>query len=228
MEIILKPLNGGSRFEFPSLPSEVSVDDGVSYQSYKIIGLGEVKIPKGTNCKAISWDSVFFGRAKKGELMMQNYTAPNSCVRILERFHDEGTPLQVLLTKVGINADMTISSFQWKPYGGHGNIRYSINFSEYKDLEVKVTKNPITKAAPDSVPDTPEKRPEPPAAKTYTIVSGDTLWKIATKFLGSGTQWTKIYDANSNVIEAAAKRYGRRSSDHGHWIYSGVTLTIPS
>lgn len=228
MEIILKPLDGGSRFEFPSLPSEVTVDDGVSYQSYKIIALGEVKIPKGTNCKSVSWDSVFFGPSKKGELMMQDYTSPKQCVQILERLHNDGTPLQVLLTDVGINEDMTVSSFQWRPYGGHGNIRYSIKFAEWKNLEVREKKNAVKPVVPKSEPDTPQERPEPPAATTYTIVQGDTLWKIATKFLGSGSSWTRIYDANSEVIEAAAKRYGKRSSDHGHWIYPGVTLTIPS
>lgn len=228
MEIILKPIDGGSRFEFPSLPSEVTVDDGVSYQTYKIISLGEVKLPKGTQCKAISWDSYFFGPSKKNELMMQDYKAPKRCVKNLERFHDEGTPLQVLITEVGINADMTISSFQWKPYGGHGNIQYSIKFEEYKELSLKVAKNAVTTTTPNSSADTPTERAEAPAAKTYTIVSGDTLWKIAQKNLGSGASWTKIYDANSEAIETAAKRYGKSSSDHGNWIYPGTTLTIPS
>ncbi len=228
MEIILKPLDGGSRFEFPSLPSEITVEDGASYQTYKIISIGEVKIPKGTNCKSVSWESTFFGPSKKRELMMQDYMAPKRCVRRLEQFHDEGTPLQVLLTGVGLNVDMTISSFQWKPFGGHGSIKYSITFSEYKELDIKVSKNAVTTATPNSSSDTPEERTEAPAAKTYTVVSGDSLCKIARKNLGSEASWTKIYDANSEVIEAAAKKYGKSSSDHGHWIYPGTTLTLPS
>ena len=59
MEIILNPINGGARFVFPSLPAEVTVKNGANYQSYKIIGLGAVKIPKGTNSEEISWESYF-------------------------------------------------------------------------------------------------------------------------------------------------------------------------
>ena len=35
---------------------------------------------------------------------------------------------------------------------------------------------------------------------TYTIQSGDTLWKIAAKYLGDGNQWRKILEDNKTVI----------------------------
>jgi len=34
----------------------------------------------------------------------------------------------------------------------------------------------------------------------YTVVSGDTLWGIASRFYGSGLQWQRIYQANRGVI----------------------------
>lgn len=63
--------------------------------------------------------------------------------------------------------------------------------------------------------------------KSYTVVSGDTLWGIAKQFYGSGTKYSVIYNANAETIEAAAKSHGKKSSDNGHWIYAGTTLTIP-
>ena len=65
------------------------------------------------------------------------------------------------------------------------------------------------------------------SSKTYTIVSGDTLWKISTKQLGSGAKYMQIYNANSGTIESAAKSHGKSSSSNGHWIYPGTVLTIP-
>jgi len=65
------------------------------------------------------------------------------------------------------------------------------------------------------------------AAKTYTIVSGDTLWKISTKHLGSGAKYMQIYNTNSGTIESAAKSHGKSSSSNGHWIYPGTVLNIP-
>lgn len=37
-------------------------------------------------------------------------------------------------------------------------------------------------------------------AKTYVVVAGDTLGKIAAKFYGNAAQWEKLYDANRKVI----------------------------
>ncbi len=51
----------------------------------------------------------------------------------------------------------------------------------------------------------------------YTVKKGDCLWSIARKFYGSGAQYTRIYEANRNVIGGNPSR-----------IYPGQVLTIPS
>ena len=61
----------------------------------------------------------------------------------------------------------------------------------------------------------------------YTVVKGDTLWAIAKKYLGEGSRYTVIYDANKDVIEATARAHGKPDSDHGHWIWAGEVLFIP-
>jgi hypothetical protein len=38
--------------------------------------------------------------------------------------------------------------------------------------------------------------PEPPAARTYTVESGDTLWAIAEQFYGDGNKYQIIADAS--------------------------------
>jgi len=34
----------------------------------------------------------------------------------------------------------------------------------------------------------------------YTVVEGDSLWKISTKEYGSGSRWMEIFEANKNVL----------------------------
>ena len=85
----------------------------------------------------------------------------------------------------------------------------------------------VTVAKVDSGKTTKAASSSSAAGKTYTIVSGDTLWKISTKFLGNGSKYMQIYNPNSGVIEAAAKSHGKSSSNNGHWIYPGTTLNIP-
>lgn len=36
---------------------------------------------------------------------------------------------------------------------------------------------------------------------TYTVVNGDSLWKIAVNRLGDGTLWNKIYELNKGIIK---------------------------
>ncbi len=50
----------------------------------------------------------------------------------------------------------------------------------------------------------------------YTIESGDTLWGIAAKFLGNGSKYPEIFEANREVIEDPDK------------IFVGQKIRIPS
>lgn len=64
---------------------------------------------------------------------------------------------------------------------------------------------------------------------SHTVVSGDTLCKIARQYYGgNGDKWELIYNANKTTIENAAKKYGKKSSANGWWIYPGTVLNIPS
>jgi nucleoid-associated protein YgaU len=48
-------------------------------------------------------------------------------------------------------------------------------------------------------------RPEAPAGeggeRTYTVVAGDTLWRIAEQQYGSGSKYMKIFEANTDILE---------------------------
>jgi nucleoid-associated protein YgaU len=48
---------------------------------------------------------------------------------------------------------------------------------------------------------TKEKKVKPAEPRTYTIQSGDTLFKVSEKFYGDATHWKKIRDANRTNID---------------------------
>lgn len=95
------------------------------------------------------------------------------------------------------------------------------------DIHLCIVVNGVTVATVESGNTTKKASSSSTASKTYTIVSGDTLWKISTKELGSGAKYMQIYNANKSVIESAAKSHGKSSSSNGHWIWPGTVLTIP-
>lgn len=228
MDIKLIPVGNGSKFTFPALPEKIQGKYGAKYQSFDIISQGTVKVPKGTDVAEFSWDGVFFGESKRFEPIVKknSWQEPDECVKILYNFMQNETVLNLIVTGTWINVDVTISSFQPRPTGAYGNIEYSITFVQKKPLKIYTT-NELkiasfvrkTKPRNDSGSSS--------IGGSYTVVSGDTLWGIAAKKLGSGTKWTSIYDANASTIESAAKSHGKSSSDHGHWIWPGTVLTIP-
>ena len=63
-------------------------------------------------------------------------------------------------------------------------------------------------------------RPDPPAAATYTVVKGDSLWKIAQKTWGKGSDYERLYEANKEIIDA--HKGGK------NMIWPGDILTIPN
>lgn len=226
MDIKLIPINGGSRFVFPALPEQIKGKTAAKYQSFNIISQGTVKVPKGSEVEEVSWDGEFFGRSKRKESIVKSeyWIEPLACVNILKDFMKNETALNLIVTDTWINLDVTISSFQQTAYGAYGNIKYSITFVQKKSLLLYNTSElNIGTLAKKTKP-----RNEAAAGNAYTVVSGDTLWGIAQRFLGSGVKWISIYDANVDIIEKTAKAHGKSSSDHGHWIWPGEVLVIPS
>lgn len=228
MDIKLIPAGNGSKFTFPALPEKIQGKYRAKYQSFDIVSQGTVKVPKGTDVAEFSWDGVFFGASKRNEPIVKknDWKDPNECVKILNDFMKNETVLNLIVTETWINVDVTISSFQPRPVGAYGNIEYSITFVQKKPLQIYTTNELqiatfVKKTRPrnDSVASS--------SAGPYTVQSGDTLSGIAAQKLGSSAKWTAIYDANQSTIEAEAKKHGKSSSDHGHWIWPGEVLTIP-
>lgn len=66
------------------------------------------------------------------------------------------------------------------------------------------------------------------SAGDYTVVKGDTLWKIAERMLDAPTRYAEIYNLNKEVIESVAGERGKKNSSNGHWIFPGTVLHLPN
>ena len=53
----------------------------------------------------------------------------------------------------------------------------------------------------------PKTEAEVSPTKLYTVVAGDSLWKIAQKELGNGSKWKQIYEANKKQISNPNRIY---------------------
>ena len=228
--VILRELdNPSSTFTFPSEPNkEADIKRATNYQDFNFIGLGKRSYPKGMGAQPIKWNGYFWG-AGKANLSSHNtaWQDPSECINRLSNWQEEGTPLNLIITVAGMNVDVTIQNFNYKPFGGHGDFSYDITFQPYKDVqiysttELGIVQNKKKKKKTNRASASGTKK------KTYKVKSGDSLKSIAQKKYKSPSKWTEIYDANKKALESAAKAHGERSSDKGDKIYPGTVLKLP-
>jgi nucleoid-associated protein YgaU len=94
-------------------------------------------------------------------------------------------------------------------------------FDKDKDAEKKKADFSDVVAGSSSTappPDVAAATPPPNVAdreRTYTVVAGDTLSKIAKREYGDASKWHRIYDANKDTIK------------NPDLIYPGQTFKIP-
>ena len=74
----------------------------------------------------------------------------------------------------------------------------------------------VESGSSSTAPDAPVDRdPFAESVKTYTVVAGDSLSKIAQREYGDGSAWKRIYEANKHIIKDP------------DLIYPGQELRIP-
>lgn len=233
MDIFLTNLSTNDRLRFPMLPTEISIQRANQFASYTILSIGEIRIPSGTSLDAFSWNGILPGKNRRSAPYIFDWQSPKAIYQWIEKLKAQNAKpvrARLLITETPINCDVYLSSFTGAPTGGYGDINYSISLIQAKELKVsrsaKILEPLNNKPAADTPPAAAASeaaapaRPSPPAPRTYTVVKGDCLWKIAQRFLGSGSAYPRIYQANRSVIDA--HRGGP------NMIWPGDVLTIPS
>lgn len=124
------------------------------------------------------------------------------------------------------NTEVTLEGYEIKEDASNGfDVIVSVELKIYKPFQTRV----ITIEEEKVVRTKSVKRTTKKASSgiTYTVKKGDCLWSIAKEKYGDGSKYTKIYSANKKVIEDAAQKHRKGSSQNGRYIYPGTVLKIP-
>ena len=220
VDIYLREKNGNREIRFPILPEKITYKSGeTEFVTYDIMNRGEVAVPTGVGLAKIGWEAEFPGEGRQDDKAIRGtWQAPKHFHDTLEDWKAKGTTLNVIVTGYPFNFDVDIKAYEATPSGAFGDMPYTLELQEHREIVIKTEQ--VKSDSSES------KRPTQETT-THTIKSGDTLWRIAEQLLGSGSKWTTIYNANKDIIESTAKKHGYKSSDNGHWIFPGVTLSIP-
>lgn len=88
------------------------------------------------------------------------------------------------------------------------DVKVSIDLKQYRDYGTKVCTINDSSSSSDSgsseisveVAREVVSSPLPSSTQTYTVIKGDSLWKIAKYFYGNGSKYSTIYEANKDII----------------------------
>lgn len=224
----------------PVTPEKVQIKVTGGNQTISLINEAEVNQIKPNKLTDISFEVLLpsqpypFAMYKNGE-----FFAPSYFLVHFEKLKAKKKPFKFKLLRLDpagsslfdTSLDVTLESYTVIEDAKEGfDIKVSIELKEYRAYGVTTVKVKKDKSSSKSkVTKKSSKKSSQKKTKdsSYTVKSGDTLWIIAKRFLGSGSKWKSLYSANKSAIEKAAKNHGYASSATGHWIFPGTKLTMP-
>ncbi|WP_244933652.1 LysM peptidoglycan-binding domain-containing protein [Neobacillus mesonae] len=207
---------GKVRLQLPVNPESITVDSPFGYEDITVPKLGEFTVINERMPRTFSLESFF---PRDYNAVYCEYTKipkPADAVAKIEKFRSNKKPVKLSITGTKVNFAVTIREFEYEPEraGNPGDIYFSMSLKEYKTSNISMIKKKKASAS--------KKRPTSSKSgtqKTYTVVKGDSLWKIAAKksVYGNGAKWTLIYNANKKII-----------GKNPNLIYPGQKLVIPN
>lgn len=187
-------------------------------KKYETIGIGEVNIIKGIGLREI-FMSIILPNDLSLPFVQPKYS-PNVIIGkpilYLAKFREfkaNKKPLQLLITRILPNGeeifkgniDVTLEEYTvYENAGEEGDFSVELTFKEY--IAIKEQKL-VSSSKDDSTYTVNTNRTVKETPKTYTVKSGDTLWKIAKRELNDETKYKDIMQLN-NIVDPKKLKIG--------------------
>lgn len=205
MQIWLK--QGKESLRLPVLPSGFEASISQQNTTVNVTGFGEVNIIGKRGLKTLPLSS-FFPSKTYNFVQYKGFPKPYECVKLIESWMN--APIQVTITGTNINMQMTIESFNYAENDATGDVQYTLELKEYRKPALETKKKSIAnkKSTKVQVPST-KRTSKKVNTTTYTVKQGDTLWDIAKKLSGDGSNCYAIANQN-NISEPYTIRAGQK------------------
>lgn len=192
---------------FAMLPEEITVEASTVLQTYNVIDLGEIKVPRGEKLTGFSWNGILPGenlRYNKQLIKTHYWMPPANMQGCWSMWRSNGTKLRLMVTGTTINHDVYLADYTVKNKGAGGSLYYSISFIVAKDMMVYTVDEENRRSE--------STRPAQDVPATYTVKPGDSLWSICEQYYGDGARCMDLYYKNWEVIDNSHKGSGTERS----------------
>lgn len=212
----------------PIAPSKMQLQINNQNKTYTMINDGEINILKKAKLTDIEFEALIPQIQYPFALYKDGFKDAKYYLNKLEELKVNGKPFQFIVTRTlpsgkilfDTNIKVSLEDYKIKEDKKEGfDLVVSISLKQFREYGTKVANIKFEQSKPKvtvSNNRSTETSPAPKTtSKTYTVVKGDTLWGIAKRFYGNGSNYPKIFNANKDKIS------------NPNLIYPGQVLTIP-
>lgn len=137
----------------------------------------------------------FFPNQQYNFCLYKDIQKPYEYIKQLIKWKNSGKPIRVIITGTPINYAMAIENLTYSEVDGTGDVYFSLELKEYKFIsttgQTTTTKNGTTLTTPTTT------REIKSPFNSYVVKQGDTLWLIAKKLTGDGSNYKAIASKNN-------------------------------
>lgn len=203
-------------FRFPVVPNDFDFETSNIINSSNITKLGEVGFYGGDNLSPLEISS-FFPSKNYSFCQYSDFPKPLECVAYIKNLMKDKRIPRLIYTDTDINIPVLIESFNYGRKDGTQDIYFTLKFKEYRKIEVpEISQSTSNNSTQNNQRPTDDKNTN--TQQTHIVKKGDTLWDISQKYLGKGSLYNKIKEANWNTYTSLKKN---------NIIYVNWKLVIP-
>lgn len=211
----------------PVAPSKLQLKIDNQNKTMTLINEGEINILKQSGLTDVSFDLLLPNVKYPFATYKSGFENAGAFLGELEKMKSKKQPFQFIVTRelpngkmlFDTNMKVSLENYDIKEDRKEGfDVIVSIKLKQYKDYGTKLCTVTLDDKPKVSVENnrSAETSPAPATNTTYTVESGDSLWKIAKKIYGDGSKYTVIFDANKDKVK------------NPNLIYPDQVLTIPA
>ncbi len=213
----------------PIPPEKIPISYPGQNKTANLINGEEINLVRPAGLAEISLDVVFPQMDYPAAVWDGSVDDAEDFLDHLQDLKESKSPFEFIVIRDGpgrfssfdTNLDVTLEDYKVSDDVAEGfDLAVSISLKEYRNYGTKIMNFALIEDQAETVETTgetePERQGEPAKTGSYTVVNGDSLWKIAKQLLGDGNRWQEIYNLNRDKVS------------NPNLIHPGQVLAIPS
>ncbi|TCJ01489.1 LysM peptidoglycan-binding domain-containing protein [Cytobacillus praedii] len=191
--IYLSAKNDKEGFRLPINPEKVEVVGSGDGESYTIATLGNINIPKDAKLEEYSIASFF--PAQESIYSVSVFLEPQYYIDLINNWKKAKLPIRYIYVNGSftINELVTIEKFNYDETGGCSDVNFTLDLKKHVPFGPKKMVIVKQKVVKKSGPKRANKKDIP---QTYSLIKGDSLWKVAQKYTKNGANYKELQKLN--------------------------------